>query len=305
MAEETQPSPIPAAPAGQEAQPAPTVSVANGPPELVRFDKVTKAFGDGPEKQLAIQDVSFVVHDLPDVGELVAIVGPSGCGKSTVLRMLAGLRPHYPATVGTVAAFGKPVAGPSAERGMVDQKYSLMPHLTVVENIAFGLKLRGLSGGERRARAREWAKKVGLDGNEDKFPSELSGGMQQRVSIAATLILEPKILLMDEPFGALDPKIRMQMQELLIQLWREQQSTVFIVTHSVEEAVYLGDRVLRMGAKPGRLIEELQVPRPDVPPEAMRKKPWFNDLTQELLRRLETDAPASGELPGIEKWRTG
>src|SRR5262249_15708219 len=156
------------------------------------------------------------------------------------------------------------------DRGMVDQKYSLMPHLTVRDNIAFGLMLRGVTQRERQARACDWAKKVGLDGCEDKYPSELSGGMQQRVSIAATLILEPKILLMDEPFGALDPKIRMQMQELLVQLWREQESTVFIVTHSVEEAVYLGDRVLRMIPKPGRLAEVLQLPRPDMSPEAMR-----------------------------------
>ena len=272
-------------------------------PELVRFDKVTKCFGEGPEARLAIQDVSFVIHDLPDAGELVAVVGPSGCGKSTVLRMLAGLRPHFPPTSGEVRAFGKPITEPGADRGMVDQKYSLMPHLTVRDNIAFGLMLRGVSRKERRDRACEWARKVGLEGCEEKYPSELSGGMQQRVAIAATLILEPKILLMDEPFGALDPKIRMQMQELVVQLWKEQQSTVFIVTHSVEEAIYLGDRVLRMGAKPGRLVEVLQLPRPDVSPEMMRKKPWFNDLSQELLRRLETDAPASGELPGLEKWR--
>jgi NitT/TauT family transport system ATP-binding protein len=269
----------------------------------VRFDKVTKSFGAGPEARVAIQDVSFVVHDLPDKGELVAVVGPSGCGKSTVLRIIAGLRPHYPPSSGEAKVFGKPIEKPGAERGMVDQKYSLMPHLTVLENIAFGLMLRGVPVRERRDRARDWAKKVGLEGTEDKYPSELSGGMQQRVSIAATLILEAKILLMDEPFGALDPKIRMQMQELLVQLWKEQQSTVFIVTHSVEEAIYLGDRVLRMAAKPGRLVEVLQLPRPDVPPEVMRKEPGFNMLTQELLRRLETDAPASGELPGIEKWR--
>jgi NitT/TauT family transport system ATP-binding protein len=277
-------------------------AAAVSPPELVRFDKVTKSFGAGAETRIAIQDVSFVVHDLPNTGELVSIVGPSGCGKSTVLRIIAGLRPHHPPTSGEAKVFGKTIEKPGAERGMVDQKYSLMPHLTVLDNIAFGLKLRGVSAKERRDRAREWAKKVGLEGVEDKYPSELSGGMQQRVSIAATLILEAKVLLMDEPFGALDPKIRMQMQELLVQLWKEQQSTVFIVTHSVEEAVYLGDRVLRMAAKPGRLVEVLQVPRPDVPPEVMRKKPWFNELTQELLRRLETDAVASGELPGVGKW---
>lgn len=272
-------------------------------PEVVRFNKVTKAFGEGSNAKVAIQDVSFVVHDLPNTGELIAIVGPSGCGKSTLLRIIAGLRPHFPATSGDAHVFGKPIDKPDAGRGMVDQRYSLMPHLTVLENIAFGLKLRGVGRKERRDRSREWATKVGLDGAEDKYPSELSGGMQQRVSIAATLILEPKILLMDEPFGALDPKIRMQMQELLVRLWNEQQSTVFLVTHSMEEAIYLGDRLMRMAAKPGRLVEELQLPRPDEPPEVMRKRPWFNDLTQDLLHRLETDAPPGGELPGIEKWR--
>jgi NitT/TauT family transport system ATP-binding protein len=272
-------------------------------PEVVRFNKVTKSFGDGLSAKVAIQDVTFVVHDLPNAGELIAIVGPSGCGKSTVLRIIAGLRPHFPATSGETLVFGKPIEKPDSGRGVVDQKYSLMPHLTVAGNIAFGLKLRGVSSQERRDRAREWVKKVGLDGAEDKYPSELSGGMQQRVSIAATLILEPKILLMDEPFGALDPKIRMQMQELLVQLWKEQQSTVFLVTHSMEEAIYLGDRVMRMAAKPGRLVEELQLPRPDEPPEVMRKRPWFNELTQDLLQRLETDAAAGGELPGSEMWK--
>ena len=284
--------------------PTPANSAAPAKPaEVVRFDKVTKAFGEGPNAKVAIQDVSFVVHDLPNAGELIAIVGPSGCGKSTVLRIIAGLRPHFPATAGETRVLGKPIEKPGADRGVVDQKYSLMPHLTVAGNIAFGLKLRGIGGKERRARAHEWAKKVGLEGAEDKYPSELSGGMQQRVSIAATLILEPKILLMDEPFGALDPKIRMQMQELLVRLWREQQSTVFLVTHSMEEAIYLGDRVMRMAAKPGRLVEELQLPRPDEPPEVMRRRPWFNELTQDLLRRLETDAPPGGELPGLDKWR--
>jgi NitT/TauT family transport system ATP-binding protein len=146
--------------------------------------------------------------------------------------------------------------------------------------------------GERLDRARTWVKKVGLEGAEDKFPSELSGGMQQRVSIAATLILQPRILLMDEPFGALDPGIRLRMQELLIQLWAEQQATVFLVTHSVEEAVYLGDRVFLMAAKPGRLVEVLKVPRPTEPPEESRRKPWFINFSQALLRRLEDESPA-------------
>src|SRR3954451_22167113 len=159
-----------------------------------------------------------------------------------------------------------------------------------MENIAFGLRLRGAAKYECRDRACEWLKKVGLDGCETKYPSELSGGMQQRVSIAATLILEPKILLMDEPFGALDPRIRLRMQELLIQLWTEQQSTVFLVTHSVEEAVYLGDRVFLMASKPGRLVEILHVPRPAEPPEESRRKPWFINFCQALLKRLEDES---------------
>jgi NitT/TauT family transport system ATP-binding protein len=251
---------------------------------------VTKRFGD----RVAIQDVTFNIEDLPGKGELISIVGPSGCGKSTLLRILAGLRPHFPATSGEMLVCGKAVEGPGADRGLVDQKYSLLPHLTVLDNVAFGLKLRAVPRKERRDRAREWVKKVGLETCEDKYPSELSGGMQQRVSIAATLILGPRILLMDEPFGALDPKIRLRMQELLIQLWNEQQGTVFLVTHSMEEAVYLGDRIFRMGASPGRLVEILPVPRPDEPPEAWRQKKWFTDLTRDLLRRLEQDSPAGG-----------
>jgi NitT/TauT family transport system ATP-binding protein len=253
---------------------------------------VTKSFGPAHAPKVAIQDISFVVEDAPNVGELVTIVGPSGCGKSTVLRIIAGLKPHFPPTQGEARVFGKPVREPGPDRGLVDQKYSLLPHLTVLENIAFGLKLRGVSRADRLERACTWVKKVGLDGSEDKFPSELSGGMQQRVSIAATLILEPRILLMDEPFGALDPGIRLRMQELLIQLWAEQQATVFLVTHSVEEAVYLGDRVFLMAAKPGRLIEILKVPRPGEPPEESRRKPWFINFSQALLRRLEEESPA-------------
>ena len=261
-------------------------------PHVVVFKNVTKKFGHGPEAKVAIQDISFVVEDAPDIGELVTIVGPSGCGKSTLLRIIAGLKPHFPPTAGEVQVLGRPVQNAGPDRGLVDQKYSLLPHLNLIENVAFGLKLRGVPRKERRERAREWVKKVGLDGCDDKYPAELSGGMQQRVAIAATLILEPRILLMDEPFGALDPGIRLRMQELLIELWREQEDTVFLVTHSVEEAVYLGDRVFLMGAKPGRLLEIMKVPRPNEPPEESRRKPWFINFCQALLRRLEEESPA-------------
>jgi NitT/TauT family transport system ATP-binding protein len=264
----------------------------SAPPDIVTFKQVCKSFGSGTESKVALEDINFTIEDLPNVGELIAIVGPSGCGKSTLLRIIAGLKPHFPPTRGQALVMGKPVAEPGPDRGLVDQKYSLLPQLNVIENIAFGLKLRGIGRSERKDRACEWVKKVGLDGFEKKFPSELSGGMQQRVAIAATLVLQPRILLMDEPFGALDPGIRLRMQELLIELWKEQQSTVFLVTHSVEEAVYLGDRVFLMAAKPGRLVEILKTPRPDEPPEESRRKPWFVNFTQVLLRRLEEESPA-------------
>jgi len=261
-------------------------------PDVVVFKNVTKTFGRGAEAKVAIQDVSFVVEDLPDIGELITIVGPSGCGKSTLLRTIASLKPHFPPTKGEVLVFGKPVSTPGPDRGLVDQRYSLLPHLTVLDNVAFGLRLRGISRSERRDRACEWVKKIGLDGCESKFPSELSGGMQQRVALAATLILGPRVLLMDEPFGALDPGIRLRMQELLLELWKEQEATVFLVTHSVEEAVYLGDRVFVMASKPGRLVEILKVPRPSEPPEESRRKPWFINFCQGLLRRLEEESPS-------------
>ena len=274
-----------AAPAAVAPTPAPVTR-----PDVVVFKSVSKSFGQGHDTKVALKEISFVVEDAPDIGELVTIVGPSGCGKSTLLRIIAGLKPHFPPTLGEVSVFGKPIEQPGPDRGLVDQKYSLLPHLNVLQNIAFGLKLRGVARRERMDRAAEWVKKVDLDGSEEKFPAELSGGMQQRVAIAATLILQPRILLMDEPFGALDPGIRLRMQELLIKLWNEQQGTVFLVTHSVEEAVYLGDRVFLMAANPGRLVEVLKVPRPAEPPEESRRKPWFLNFSQALLRRLEDES---------------
>ena len=259
----------------------------------VAFINVTKKFGD----KVALDNLNFVVRDPERKGRLISIVGQSGCGKSTLLRMIAGLHPHAPASSGVILVDGKPLKPPGSDRGLVDQKYSLFPHLTVVENIAFGLRIQGVSKKDATARAMDWVKKVALEGSEGKYPSELSGGMQQRVSIAATLVLSPKILLLDEPFGALDPKIRLRMQELLIELWKEQKATVFLVTHSIEEAIYVGDRVFRMGSNPGRLVEQLNVPRPDEPPEVFRTRPWFNEIVTDLRMRLEQDAPAKGELP--------
>lgn len=262
------------------------------PNSVVSFKKVTKKFGE----KVAIQDVTFDIFKNYDTGEMISLVGPSGCGKSTVLRLIAGLNPQYPQTSGEILIFEKNISGTSVDRGVVDQKYSLMPNLNVVDNIAFGLKLNGVGKKERRDRAREWVKKISLEGSEEKYPNELSGGMQQRVSLASTLILHPKIILMDEPFGALDPKTRLRMQELLVSLWKEIKATVIIVTHSMEEAVYLGDRVFRMESNPGRLVEILEAPRPDISPEEMRKKKWFSDMVRELLCRIENSSPAKGSL---------
>src|SRR5436309_15802772 len=172
-------------------------------PNVVEFRAVPQRFC----AVTVIRDVTFSVPDLPDKGEFIAILGPSGCGKSTVLRLIAGLRPHYPATEGTVLVGDKPVAQPGSDRSMVFQDYTSFDNRTVQDNVAFGLECRGVPAAERRERAREWIAKVGLDVARDaqKFPNELSGGMRQRVAIARTLILSPRIILMDEPFGALDP----------------------------------------------------------------------------------------------------
>ena len=198
-------------------------------PDVVEFHKVTKRFGSFT----VIRDVTFTVPDRPDKGEFVTILGPSGCGKSTVLRLIAGLRPHHPPSEGRVLVLGRPVTAPGSDRGMVFQDYTSFDNHTVEDNVAFGLECRGVPTTERRERARAWIAKVGLDVKRDasKYPSELSGGMRQRVAIARTLILSPRIILMDEPFGALDPATRMHMQELLVGLWREAHATVFFVTH--------------------------------------------------------------------------
>jgi ABC-type nitrate/sulfonate/bicarbonate transport system ATPase subunit len=254
-------------------------------PHVVEFRGVTKRFGD----HTVIRDVTFTVEDRPDHGEFVSILGPSGCGKSTVLRLIAGLRPHHPATSGEVLVGGRPVERPGADRGMVFQDYTSFDNRTVEDNVAFGLECRGVPASERLERAREWIARVGLDVKRDarKYPAELSGGMRQRVAIARTLILSPRIILMDEPFGALDPTTRMKMQELLVDLWRDAQATVFFVTHSIEEAVYLGDRIYVFSSAPGTLIRQVEAPVPEVPPEGMMRQQAFIDLVCELRDTLE------------------
>ncbi len=258
-------------------------------PAVVTFHKVTKTYNPGAANAFtAIHDVTFVVEDLPDKGEFIGVLGPSGCGKSTILRLIAGLEPQHPATSGELLVFGQPVTGPGADRGMVFQDYTSFDHRTVLENVTFGLECQGMPRRQRFDLGREWIAKVGLNVAKDqnKFPHELSGGMRQRVAIARTLILRPRIILMDEPFGALDPNTRCNMQDLLVKLWKEVQATVFFITHSIEEAVFLGDRVYIMSNSPGTILEEMKVEPPDRPAQQMLGLPRFLDTVHYIRDKI-------------------
>lgn len=260
-------------------------------PHVVEFKSVTKTYNDGQANAFtALKDVTFVVEDLPDKGEFVAVLGPSGCGKSTILRLIAGLGPQHPPTSGEVLVQGEPVIGPGADRGMVFQDYTSFDHRTVLENVAFGLECRGVSRSLREDLARIFIQRVGLNVKKDqhKYPHELSGGMRQRVAIARTLILRPRIILMDEPFGALDPTTRMNMQDLLISLWREVQATVFFITHSIEEAVFLGDRIYIMTTAPGTIHRELEIEAPDRPARQMQAEPRFLETVNYVRDRVSS-----------------
>ena len=275
---------------------APALAADATPPPVVEFRNVTKRFGS----LTVIRNVTFSVPDLPNKGEFIAILGPSGCGKSTVLRLIAGLRPHHPATEGSVLVISKPVEEPGSDRSMVFQDYTSFDNRTVEDNVAFGLECRGVPATERRERAREWIAKVGLNVDRDaqKYPSQLSGGMRQRVAIARTLILSPRIILMDEPFGALDPTTRLNMQALLVDLWREAQATVFFVTHSIEEAVYLGDRVYVFSSAPGTILREMALPAPHLPPKEMQREPEFVERCfdiRDTIDKLEASTRAGDD----------
>ena len=257
---------------------------------------------------IAVQNVSIsygsqeavrgVYMDIPR-GKVTAFIGPSGCGKSTVLRMVAGLEPQFPPTRGSVHVLGHAVAGPGADRGMVFQDYTSFDNRTVLANVTFGLECQGVPKRTRDAEGREWIRRVGLDPRRDalKYPHELSGGMRQRVAIARTLALRPRIILMDEPFGALDPATRLDMQDLLVKLWREVEATVMFITHSVEEAVYLGDRVFVMATTPGRIATEIRMPAAAAPARETQTQPWFHEQVSRLQSQLEA-IEAAASRPG-------
>lgn len=247
-------------------------------PVKLQVKGLEKVFKTSKRDVQALTDISFQVHKR----EFVSVIGPSGCGKSTLIRMIAGV--DFP-TGGEVLLEGKSVSGPGSDRGMVFQGYTLFPWLTVKKNVMFGLEISGRSGTSIEREALEWISLVGLKGFENAYPNQLSGGMKQRVAIARALANKPKILLMDEPFGALDAQTRSKMQSYLLQIWRNVDITILFVTHDLDEAIYLSDRILVLEANPGRIKEFIEVPVPRIrstdqflSPEFLATKKRLEDL---------------------------
>src|ERR1700681_3302991 len=245
----------------------------------------------------ALRDINLEVEDAyapdgRDIGEFRVLLGPSGCGKSTVLRIIAGL--DQPDS-GEVLVNGKPVIGPGRDRGMVFQKYTSFPWLTVAGNIDYGMKINGVPEAERRKTVDRLVDAVGLGGFANSYPETLSGGMQQRVAIARTLAVRPQVILMDEPFGALDAQTRTEMQQLLLRVWDETASTILFVTHDVDEAVYLADRIFVMSAHPGTIIEDVQVSFDRPRDLGLKERNEFHELANYVLGRLRK-APGSGQV---------
>ena len=259
----------------------------------VEITNLTKVFPGNRKKPdvLAVDTINLKI--MPN--EFITILGPSGCGKSTLLRIVGGLEEQ---TTGTVRLDGEEISGPSSNRGMVFQAYSLFPWLTVEENIQFGLKQKGMGAKERQEISRQFIEWVGLAGFERHYPKHLSGGMQQRVAIARALANDPEILLLDEPFGALDNQTRAIMQELLLDIWEKSHKTILFITHDVEESIFLASRVLVMTARPGRIKAdipiELEYPRSyhiKMDPRFLKYKEQLTELIrEESLRAIQLEA---------------
>ncbi|MCL2553563.1 MAG: ABC transporter ATP-binding protein [Streptosporangiales bacterium] len=241
----------------------------------IEFNEVRRDFGSRAGGFLALDGVSLTIED----GEFVTVVGPSGCGKSTLLNVAAGL---LDATAGSVTVDGEEVRGPSPERGVIFQQYALFPWMTVSQNVEFGLKVAGVGRAERRAAARRVIDMVGLADFADALPKTLSGGMKQRCAIARAYAVDPKVLLMDEPFGALDALTRVRMQDALLETWSRDRRTVMFITHDVDEAVYLASRVVVMAARPGRIHRIVPVDLPYPRTEEMRLSAEFADLRRQV-----------------------
>jgi NitT/TauT family transport system ATP-binding protein len=247
----------------------------------LRIDDLGVVYVDRTGKETeAVKEVSLDIEDKPGCGEVIVFLGPSGCGKSTILKAVAGI---LPPTRGEIQVDGKPVVDVGRDRGMVFQAYTSFGWLTVRDNVEYGLRLRGVSHAERRAQSDKYLKAVGLYDFADRYPKDLSGGMKQRVAIARTLINKPKLVLMDEPFGALDPQTRWGMQSLLLDISREEDNTILFVTHDVSEAVYLADTVYVLAPRPTRILHRVDVPFFATRDVALKSSNEFRNVEKKLL----------------------
>lgn len=243
---------------------------------------VTYIGRDG-EKTEAVRDVSFDIADKPDYGEVIVFLGPSGCGKSTILKSIAGL---IPPTKGEILMDGKPITAVGRDRGMVFQAYTSFAWLTVRKNVEYGLKLQGIDKEKRRELSRKILAEVGLADFAERYPKDLSGGMKQRVAIARTLINNPRIVLMDEPFGALDPQTRWGMQSLLLDISKAENNTIIFVTHDVSEAVYLADTCYVLSKRPAQILNRVDVPHFPVKDITLKSSAEFRAVENQLLQML-------------------
>jgi ABC-type nitrate/sulfonate/bicarbonate transport system ATPase subunit len=268
---------------------------------MIEVAGVVKEFEGRDDHQsgiLALDGLDLVVDD----NEFLTVIGPSGCGKTTLLRIIAGL---IPVDQGQVLVDGRPVTGPGPDRAVVFQNFALLPWADVLTNVTFGLKLQGVSKAEREEKGMNFVRLVGLDGFERRLPKELSGGMQQRVGLARALAVDPKILLMDEPFGALDEQTRRLLQDQLLQIWERERKTVVFITHSMEEAVLLADRVVLMTPRPGRIHRVLDVPLPRPRASDVERSSAFVQIKENVWDHLrgmhvglEDLAPVEHDLAG-------
>ena len=250
---------------------------------MIEVRGVSREFAKNERTVVALQDIDLTVAQ----GEFVALLGPSGCGKSTLLNMVAGF--DFP-TTGAVTVDNQEIREPSPQRGVVFQEPALLPWLSVMDNVTFGPKTRGEKAAGYRPRAKQILEQVGLRGFEDAYPAELSGGMRQRVGIARVLMLESRVMLMDEPFGALDAQTRSLMQELLLSVWERHHQTVLFVTHDIEEALLLADRVCVMTARPGRIKKSIDVRLPRPRALEITASPEFNALRLEVLALIREES---------------
>ncbi len=250
----------------------------------ISFQNVSKNFQLAGESFVALENLNLDIAD----GEFITVVGPSGCGKSTAMNIAAGLAQP---SAGQVTVDNVAVTGPGPERGVIFQQYALFPWLTVRENVEFGLKIAGYPGAKRREIADHFIALVGLKDFAGSLPKTLSGGMKQRCAIARAYAVNPKILLMDEPFGALDALTRVQLQDQLLETWSQERRTVMFITHDVDEAVYLASRVVVMAARPGRLHKIIPVELPYPRTEEIRLSPEFAELRNEVWRAVYHPAP--------------